>query len=61
VSTIMTGRGAHGVVISDDGSLAFVSNIIDGTVTAIDTKARAETATYKVGAGPNGVTFRGVE
>ncbi|GIK96320.1 MAG: hypothetical protein BroJett029_05290 [Alphaproteobacteria bacterium] len=58
VETIRTGRGAHGVTVSADGRLVFVTNIVDATVSAIDTGTRQVVATYSVGAGPNGVTFR---
>lgn len=58
VDTIRTGRGAHGVAVSADGRLVFVTNIVDATVSAIDTGTRRIVATYAVGAGPNGVTFK---
>jgi YVTN family beta-propeller protein len=58
VATVVTGEGAHGVVVSSDGGQAFVTNIRDATVAAIDTATRAVVATYAVGAGPNGVTYR---
>ncbi len=57
VDTIRTGRGAHGVAVSADGRLVFVTNIVDATVSAIDTGTRQVVVTYSVGAGPNGVTF----
>jgi YVTN family beta-propeller protein len=58
IATVTTGRGAHGVVISDDGELAFVSNIIDSTVSVLDTATHAVVRSFKVGRGPNGITFR---
>lgn len=58
VDTIRTGRGAHGVTVMDDGSMVFVTNIVEGTVSAIDTASRSVVATYTVGAGPNGIAFR---
>mgnify|MGYP001442278769 CR=1 FL=1 len=57
VDTIRTGRGAHGVAVSADGRLVFVTNIVDATVSAIDTGTRQVVTTYSVGADPNGVTF----
>lgn len=59
VATITAGRGAHGVVVSDDGKWAFISNIVDGTVSAIDTSTQKVSVTYQVGAGPNGISYRG--
>lgn len=58
VDTIRTGKGAHGVAISDKGDLVFITNIVDGTVSAIDAATRAVVATFRVGRGPNGITFR---
>ena len=58
-ATIKTGKGAHGVVISNDGKRAFISNIEDNTVSVIDTATRKLIQTIKVGEGPNGITFRG--
>lgn len=58
VDTIRTGLGAHGVTVSDDGSTVFVTNIVEGTVSAIDSTRRSVVATYRVGKGPNGIAFR---
>lgn len=58
VDTIRTGAGAHGVAISRDGRFVFVTNIIAGTVSAIDIESRSVTATFTVGRGPNGITYR---
>jgi len=58
LATIRTGRGAHGVSVSDDGAWVFVSNIVDSTVTTIDARTLRAGASWRVGAGPNGITFR---
>ena len=58
VSTITVGRGAHGVVVSDDGAFAFISNIYDDSVSVIDTASRKVVKNFKVGKGPNGITYR---
>jgi YVTN family beta-propeller protein len=58
IATIETGKGAHGVVVSDDGKRAFIANIVDDTVSVIDTATRKVTNNIKVGKGPNGITFR---
>lgn len=59
VDTIRTGKGAHGVAVSDDGALVFVTNIVDGTVAIVDAASRSVIETFHVGRGPNGVTFSG--
>ena len=58
IATIETGKGAHGVVVSDDGRHAFIANIVDDTVSVIDTTTRKVINTIKVGKGPNGITFK---
>ncbi len=56
---ITTGKGAHGVAMSEDGAYAFVTNIEDATVSVIDTTSHRVIAHYRVGAAPNGISFRG--
>lgn len=58
IDTIRTGAGAHGVAVSDDGRLVFVTNIVDGTLSVIDAASRTVVTTFSVGKGPNGVTYR---
>jgi YVTN family beta-propeller protein len=58
VDTIRTGRGAHGVAVSEDGRNVFVTNIVDGTISVIDAETRTVSRGFTVGKGPNGVTFR---
>jgi YVTN family beta-propeller protein len=58
IDTVRSGAGAHGVAVSDDGRFVFVTNILDSTVTAIDTRRRTVVATFAVGKGPNGISFR---
>lgn len=58
IATVTTGKGPHGVVVSNDGRFAFVSNIADNTVSAIDTMNQTVVGRLEVGAGPNGITFR---
>ena len=59
VATVVTGRGAHGVVVSDDGSRAFIANTADGTVSEIDTATQRLVRSFKVGDGSGSITFRG--
>lgn len=58
IATVKAGKGAHGVAISADGALAFVTNVNDGTLSVIDTARNEVVATYTVGAGASGVTYR---
>lgn len=54
-ATIEVGRGAHGVVLSEDGQMAFVTNTADDTVSMVDLAARRSVATIAVGDAPNGI------
>ena len=58
VKTITTGKGAHGVTVSDDGAHVFVTNILDGTVSEISVATQSVVRTHEVGKGPNGITFQ---
>ena len=53
--TIDVGAGAHGVVGSDDGSRAYVTNIASATVSVVDTATRTVVETVPVGERPNGI------
>ena len=61
IETIRTGKGAHGVAVSEDGAFVFVTNIVDSTLAVIATETQTVVATFAVGAGPNGVTYRPAE
>ena len=54
-ATITVGMGAHGVVVSDDGSRAYVTNIADRSVSVVDTLGRRVVTTIGVGDRPNGI------
>ncbi len=56
--TIQTGQGAHGVAVSGDGRFAFVTNIAAGTVSQIAVAGQSVVKTYRVGKGPNGITYQ---
>jgi YVTN family beta-propeller protein len=58
VATIETCKGAHGVVVGDDGKQVFVACTFDSTVSVIDTGTRRVTRNIKVGGGSAGITFR---
>lgn len=54
---VEAGAGAHGVSVSDDGSLITVTNTYAGTVSVVDAVTAKVLATIPVGRGPNGVTM----
>jgi YVTN family beta-propeller protein len=58
VATVVSGRGPHGVVVSDDGGHAFVTNVYDNTVSAIEVATQRVVRTIRVGKEPNGITYR---
>ena len=53
---VQVGNGAHGVVVSEDGKLAYVTNVADNTVSVVDTGMLMTMATVPVGTKPNGVS-----
>lgn len=55
-ATIQVGNGAHGVVVSEDGAWAYVTNTTDNSLSVVDTAARRVQATIPVGRAPNGVS-----
>jgi YVTN family beta-propeller protein len=54
--TIVTGAGAHGVVVDRDGRYAYVTNIYANSVSVLDVKDRKVVATVRVEKGPNGIS-----
>jgi YVTN family beta-propeller protein len=54
--TLKVGKKPEGVAVTDDGSLAYVTNARSGTVSVIDTATR-KTTTIKVGKKPTGVAL----
>ncbi|ODT04559.1 MAG: hypothetical protein ABS52_04495 [Gemmatimonadetes bacterium SCN 70-22] len=58
IATVVTDQGAHGVVVSDDGSRAFIANSVGNTVSVINTATQRVTRTIPVGEGAGGITFR---
>lgn len=57
IATVETGRGAHGVVVCETGSRAFVTNLYDDTLTEIDVATQTVRRRIRVGRTPNGVTW----
>lgn len=58
MGSITVGKGAHAIVFSADGTMAFVSNQTDGTVSMIDVSDHSVMKTTVVGQKPNGIAFR---
>ncbi len=54
--TVVTGAGAHGVVVDRDGRYAYVTNTYANSVSVLDVKERKVTKTVPVGKGPNGIS-----
>ncbi len=55
--TITAGNAPHGVVVSDDGKFAYITNLLSGDVSVIDTARDEEVARIPVGKEPNGISF----
>lgn len=51
------GSGPHGVVSDPHGRFAWVSNMFEGTVTAVDLSRLSAIGAVPVGSSPNGITF----
>ena len=56
-NTITVGKAAQDVAFSPDGSLAYVTNIQDDTVSVVNTATNTLINTITVGSGPFGVAF----
>ena len=54
--TVVTGAGAHGVVVDREGWYAYVNNTHANSVSVLDVKDRKVTKTVPVGKGPNGIS-----
>jgi YVTN family beta-propeller protein len=57
VATVKVGNEPRGIAISPDGSVAYVANFQDGTLSVLKTATNTVIDTIAVGAGPLGVTF----
>lgn len=57
LATVDVGMGAHGVVLSQDGARAYVSNAADNSVSVVDTAARSVLSAVSVGTKPNGIGY----
>lgn len=57
IATVTVKSGAHGVVVSNDGRFAFVTNLNDDSVSVIDNVSKTIVATVPVGDSPNGIGY----
>lgn len=58
VATIVTGKGAHGVVVTTDNKYVYVTNMYDNTVSMIDNNTNKVIQTIQVGEEPNGISYK---
>lgn len=57
ISTIKTGEGPHGVVVSQDGRYVYVTNIVSNDVSVIDAANDQVVARISTGKQPNGISM----
>jgi len=57
IKEIKAGKAPHGVVVSADGKFVYVTNLLSGDVSVIDTARDEEVKTIKVGKEPNGISI----
>lgn len=55
--TITAGSAPHGIVVSEDGARAYVTNLLGDDVTIIDTDTNREISRIPVGDMPNGISI----
>lgn len=58
MAQVAAGRGAHGIVFSNDGTRAYVTNQLADSLTVIDVAAQKALATIPLASKPNGLVFR---
>ena len=54
---LKVGRGAAGILITPDGSRAFIAMTGDNAIAVIDLATLTETARYNTGQGPDGMAW----
>lgn len=57
IKEINSGGAPHGVVVSKDGKFVYITNLLGGDVSVIDTASDRVVATIPVGKEPNGVSI----
>lgn len=56
-AAIKVGRAPHGVVVAKDGRRVYVSNLLSGDISVIDTLSDQEIERIPVGEAPNGISL----
>jgi len=56
-STIETGKGTHGVVVSSDNKFVYITNMYNSTVSVIDNSTNNVIDTISVDSIPNGISI----
>ncbi len=56
VKAIKAGKAPHGVAVSQDGKFVYITNLLSGDISVIDTTTDKEIAKIKVGKEPNGIS-----
>lgn len=57
IKEIKVGRAPHGVVVSEDGKYVYITNLLGGDISVIDTVNDNEVNRIKVGKEPNGISI----
>lgn len=57
IKSIKAGKAPHGIVVSKDGKFAYVTNLLSGDVSVIDTATDTEIAKIVIGKEPNGISL----
>jgi YVTN family beta-propeller protein len=57
VKEISTGKGPHGIVISQNGKYTYVTNLLSNDISVIDTTTDKEIKRIPVGKEPNGISY----
>lgn len=56
-TAIKAGQAPHGVVVSQEGTFVYVTNLLSNDISVIDTATDTETAKIQVGKEPNGISL----
>lgn len=59
LADVFAGHGPHGVAVSADAKMVFVTNVYDGSVSVIDAEKLTVIKTIPVGKEPNGIVVSG--
>lgn len=57
VKSIKAGKAPHGIVVSKTGKFAYVTNLLSGDVSVIDTATDTEISKIEIGKEPNGISL----